>query len=61
MFKGYEKALKKEGYSVVGNQVVGPRGDVVAAVNPYGEVDTKEPAILKILAKPAKTKVVKEK
>lgn len=56
MFNDYEKALKKIGLKVEYGCIVGPRGDVVAFINAYGEVETKDPEVLKILSTKPKTK-----
>lgn len=54
MFIGHKKELEKLGYLVYSDTVTTPKGDIVASVNPYGELDTKEDSIKTVLAtKPA--------
>lgn len=60
MFKNYEKEIEKLGFRVSGDQVVTPRGDVVASFNAQGGVETKEEGILAVLSKPVEKKAPKK-
>lgn len=52
MFDIHKKELEKLGYKVYSDKITGAKGDVLASVNPYGRVETKEASILKVLATP---------
>lgn len=54
MFDIYKKELAKLGYVVYNSQVTTGRGDVVASLDPYGGVETKDEEILKLLSSPPK-------
>lgn len=56
MFEKHKKPLEKAGYIVYDDKVTGPKGDVVADINPYGQLETKDPEVLSILKKPVKSK-----
>lgn len=60
MFDSHKKELEKLGYKVYTNKVTGPKGDIVASINPYGSLDTKEAAILKVLSTPVVVEKVEE-
>ena len=49
MFNKYKKQLEKLGYKVYATKVAGPKGDIVATVNPYGSIETKDPSFLPLL------------
>ena len=61
MFESHKKELEKLGYKVYSNKVTGPKGDVIASVNPYGTVESKDPAVLKALKTPIKPKKAAKK
>jgi len=61
MFDAHKKELEKLGYKVYSNKVTGQKGDVIATINPYGTVESKDPAILDLLKKPAKVSKVTTK
>lgn len=52
MFNKAQKRLESLGYKVYTDKVTGPKGDVVASIDPYGTLDTKDEAILKVLKEP---------
>jgi hypothetical protein len=56
MFKKYKKDLEKLGYKVYANKVAGPKGDIVATVNPYGNVESKDQSFLSLLKEKPKKK-----
>lgn len=60
MFKNYAKSFEKAGLSVMGDQVITRKGDVVAVLDGYGDVHTKDAAVLSILEGPV-DKVAKPK
>ena len=61
MFDIHKKELEKLGYKVYSNKVTGPKGDVVASVNPYGTVESKDLEVLKVLKTSNKPKKVSKK
>lgn len=61
MFDSYKKELEKLGYKVYTKSVTNARGDIVASINPYGELDTKDPAIISTLAKPVEVEKVRSR
>lgn len=61
MFESHKKELEKLGYKVYSNKVTGPKGDVIASVNPYGTVESKDPAVLKALKTPIEPKKAAKK
>jgi hypothetical protein len=70
-FKKYEKELNKAGYTISGDMVSNPRGDVVGQMDPYGEFHYSDDEMAKVICtamraeqdepKPAPKKVVKKK
>lgn len=61
MFEKHKKVLEKAGYKVYTNKVTTPKGDVVASINPYGSLDTKDEAIRVILSQPVVVEKKKKK
>lgn len=54
MFKNHKKELEKLGYKVYNSTITTQKGDVVASVDPYGQLDTKEAQISEVLSRPVK-------
>ena len=52
MFSKHSEALRKGGYSIQDNQIVNQRGDVVALLDKFGDLHTKDDLIITILSSP---------
>ena len=61
MFSVYKASFEKAGLFVDGDKVVTAKGDVVASIDPYGAVDTKDEAVIEIMAQPVEKPKAKKK
>lgn len=52
MFSVYKQSFEKAGLFVDGDNIVTAKGDVVASIDPYDQVSTKDNTVLQILAQP---------
>lgn len=56
MFKNHKKALEKAGYKVYNDKITSLKGDVVAFIDPYGSLDTKDDQVRAILSEKPKVR-----
>lgn len=61
MFSVYKASFEKAGLFVDGDKVVTAKGDVVASIDPYGTVDTKDETVVAIMAQPVEKPKTKKK
>ena len=52
MFLKHSEALRKGGYTIEGDKIANQRGDVVALLDQYGDLHTKDDLIVAILSSP---------
>lgn len=61
MFSVYKASFEKAGLFVDGDKVVTSKGDVVALIDAYGQVSTKDDTIIEIMAQPVEKPKTKKK